>query len=248
MTSGQCVVVVSHPRSGTHFTIDFLRRNFEGLHYAPPPWASAESLYFNLDRSAPRRQHLSAWSHQALERPSFIVKTHDLPFVPELMAEVERLAAGREVVCLYPFRRLSKTLVSFRNFSAPDIGMRAFLDMPDTYFEAAASVTEACRRHGNWALDHAVPLDIEAGIKAPEALAEALEARFGWQRRRQASLLPPKRPAPGKLGEVLERLRGRQSSEVRVVTAPGPKEEAGWIDEVPAMKGLYERLKEKALV
>ena len=244
---GQCVVVVSHPRSGTHFTIDFLRRNFAELRFLPPPWASAETLYFNLDRSGPRRAANGAWSRTAVARSSFIVKTHDLPFETALEPALKKAAGPRETVFLYPFRRMSKTLVSLRNFSDSARDLADFVEGADEYFETGGSVEGALIAHGEWALDHAHPIDIEAAIKEPGRLAAALAERFGWTRIAHENLLPPKRLATGRVGEIVERFRGRQSSEVAVKLPAASKEEAGWIDERPAISGLYERLKAAAL-
>lgn len=43
------VIVVTHPRSGTHLTIDLLRRNFDQLKSTKPPFAPLDALYVALD-------------------------------------------------------------------------------------------------------------------------------------------------------------------------------------------------------
>lgn len=245
---GQCVVIVSHPRSGTHFTIDFLRRNFADFRYLPMPWVSSESLYFNLDWSARRRCIKGTWSRDALERNVFLVKTHDLPFAEDLEEELIEAAAGREVIYLYPFRRMSKTLLSFRNFIDESLSLQDFVQHPDTYFETEESIEQAAIHHAEWALEHAVPLDIEAAIQNPQPCIKALSERFGWTILPHADPLPPKRKASGKWGEIIERLKGRQSSEVVVRSSSHSTEDATWIDNNPVFHKLYTDLKSAAII
>lgn len=86
------IVVASFPRSGTHLTIDFLRRNFAACKIRKRPWGYLDNLYSNLDRLSPA----IAWGQtpqEAVEimgrcaRP--IVKTHAFPdfrrFMPGYM-------------------------------------------------------------------------------------------------------------------------------------------------------------------
>jgi len=112
---GRPIVVASHPRSGTHLTIDLLRKQFaecQGwLHFME----TVHHLYFNLDEltKISEREALDcAFSIlRRAERP--VVKTHTLPQLEEfdgvnrdiatrILSEADILYVvrdGREVLC-----------------------------------------------------------------------------------------------------------------------------------------------------
>lgn len=108
-------MLVTHRRSGTHLTIDLLRRQFEAFDAPKRRGESLDTLYLSLDLLTFKRRRLS--EEQALarlrraRRP--IVKTHELPgfdalrprhaaFVDALLADADLYAVqrdGRDVLC-----------------------------------------------------------------------------------------------------------------------------------------------------
>jgi len=47
--AGSPILVISHPRSGTHLTIDFLRRQFEECQSYKYPFESQSHLYLPIE-------------------------------------------------------------------------------------------------------------------------------------------------------------------------------------------------------
>lgn len=83
---GSPVIVASHRRSGTHLTIDLLRRQFSECDAWKLPGEGLDSLYTNLDRLGWHREPLSEARLNSLlgraRRP--LVKTHLPPEMLEL--------------------------------------------------------------------------------------------------------------------------------------------------------------------
>ena len=82
---GRRVVLATHRRSGTHLTLDLLRRHFPPCRARKWPLEGLDSLYLNLERLIDPRQRIS--EQRALDilgrAPRPIVKTHGLPdFLP----------------------------------------------------------------------------------------------------------------------------------------------------------------------
>ena len=115
-TIGRPIVVATHPRSGTHLTIDLLRKQFD----ACKGWLwfgeTLHHLYLNLDRldrtTTPRLTIPKA--KDLLSRPDRpIIKTHSLPALPNFEGDKDTFAAtlvdkadvvyvvrdGRDVMC-----------------------------------------------------------------------------------------------------------------------------------------------------
>lgn len=256
-----CAVVVSFPRSGTHFTMDFLRRNFAQFVVRPRFWESSETLYVNLDvrsadedarADAPRslsgrpksgRDHLAA-----AERANFLIKTDDLPFAsPALESRLREMTDNHSVARLYPFRRMSATLASYRALTEDDGSAREFLARPDAFLGTSRSVMQTMLDHGAWGIQNALPIDIEDMQARPRAYGKALAARFGWDFTPQPNPLPPRRVAAGIVGELVERLRGRASSEVVIGGARLAPSEVAFVDQHGPLAELYSALKAKAL-
>lgn len=260
MTNGECCVVVSYPRSGTHLTIDFLRRNFAPFADRLHPWESSERLYYNLDVRLPAEDGAPGFSRsrsgnprksldylEAARRPSFLVKTHELPFAPALPAKLEAAAGGRRITLLYPFRAFSRTVTSYHAHRQSTSTIEEFLAGPDPYLDWDQPIEEAIVAHGEWGLAHAVPLDIDRLIRAPSEAVAALSERFGWQTIAHRQPLPPKRLGGGRLGELVERLRGRPSSE-RLAKVPNrPLGEAAFVDRIDRLSQLHSQLCQRAL-
>jgi len=80
---GKCIIIATHPRSGTHLTIDFLRKQFRECRRKLRFGETVHNSYLDLDRLIRKDRFPSINRRQALdilyssERP--IVKTHSLP-------------------------------------------------------------------------------------------------------------------------------------------------------------------------
>lgn len=88
--TGVPVVVASHRRSGTHLTLDLLRRNFPACRPRMLPLENPHNAYLNIDRFEPVTT-LPCTEREALRllskapRPS--VKTHATPDFPDIPRE-----------------------------------------------------------------------------------------------------------------------------------------------------------------
>ena len=75
---GKPIVIASHPRSGTHLTIDLLRKQFAECKSWKMPGELLDRLYFALESFAPKFNPLSESAAlnilQRATRP--IIKTH----------------------------------------------------------------------------------------------------------------------------------------------------------------------------
>lgn len=113
---GRPIVVATHPRSGTHLTIDLLRKQFEECKGWLWPGETLHHLYFNLDRLIPgHTPSLSIEKALSLLRraPRPTIKTHSTPGLENHEHEGRRLGElllergdilyvvrdGRDVLC-----------------------------------------------------------------------------------------------------------------------------------------------------
>lgn len=118
---GKPVVVASHPRSGTHLTIDLLRKQFPACATHKLPAQPLDRLYFALEA-------LSAPSHQSIteakalkilkkaQRP--LVKTHADPSFGHLNGQFSQWQSwlNQDATILYIFRDGRATMCSFHLF------------------------------------------------------------------------------------------------------------------------------------
>jgi hypothetical protein len=209
----RAVVVVAHPRSGTHITLDFIRRNFPEFDPALYIWQSARELYVCLDvpdwrdnllRQANRSDHILMQSHlagvQALDAT----------------AAVDYLQP-EELVFIYPFRRYSATMKSFAAFCQYPGRVESFLKEKSSFLDGDYTVADGAHVHGErWLPRDPVFLDIEALIGNPELAAQKLGDVLGVDPAPITRRLPRRRIFNGKMAEAVERLTGRESTEVKV--------------------------------
>ena len=254
-------MVVSFPRSGTHITLDFLRRNFAEFAFRPRLWESSETLYVNLDVRTAEEDALAHSSRSlsgeprrglhhraAAKRANFLVKSHDLPFASSSLAQrLQQITKNHVIAKLYPFRLMSSTLISYHAHQDDHGPIQDFMARRDPFLGTSRSVMETMLDHGEWGLRNALPIDIDDLQRRPHAYGNALASHFGWNFRPLANPLPPKRLASGMAGELIERMRGRSSSEVVVNRKRLPKADAAFVDEQGPLADLYRALKTKAL-
>jgi len=84
----QPILVASHPRSGTHLTIDFLRRQFADCASWKYPGETLDRLYLPLEAlTAPRKGISPQMAMKILGRsPHPLIKTHSYPQLAHLAA------------------------------------------------------------------------------------------------------------------------------------------------------------------
>jgi hypothetical protein len=207
----RAVVVVSHPRSGTHVTLDFIRRNFPEFNPSLCLWQSARELYVSLDtpdwrerllRQAHRSDHILMQSHWAGVEPI------------AAMAGIDYLQP-EEVVFVYPFRRYSATMRSLAAFCQYPGRVDTFLKERSTFYEG--TVEDCALRHGErWIPRDPVFLDVDALLAQPDQAAERLGGVLGVSPAPLQRRLPHRRVFQGKWAEAVERLTGRESTEVQI--------------------------------
>lgn len=104
---GRRIVLVTHRRSGTHLTIDLLRRQFAACDARKRLGEPLHALYLNLDLLLRERRPLSETRALALLRraPRPIVKTHSLPGFETFRAHhadfVDALLGDADVYCVH---------------------------------------------------------------------------------------------------------------------------------------------------
>ncbi|MGF1484561.1 MAG: sulfotransferase domain-containing protein [Opitutales bacterium] len=83
---GKPIVVSSHPRSGTHLTLDTLRRNFPACRTKTLPLETVHNHYYSAEAlTLEKYRRRPAWMKKILQRGQRpLVKTHMLPNLPDL--------------------------------------------------------------------------------------------------------------------------------------------------------------------
>jgi hypothetical protein len=192
-------VLVTHRRSGTHLTIDLLRRQFEACDARKRLGEPLHALYLNLDLLLGERRPLSEPSARALlaraRRP--IVKTHALPgfasFRPDHAAFVDALIADAD---LYSVHRDGRDVMCSLHlyFQAFDARARCSLS------EFLRQRDEGASRPRRWA-EHVLRWRAEPGVRSlpyeslvtsPGPTLERLAGELGLVARMREPLLPPR--------------------------------------------------------
>ena len=202
-----CLVVASHPRSGTHLTIDFVRRNFPAFNPWLWAWEPRDRSYLDLDARQP-----------GFNRSSCVVaKTHSLD-PAQALPQIAELTRATSIIVLYPYRDFSSTMKSYAEFIGAKQPVFAFTNGPDPFFKTADSVAECVVTHAEaWTRLGAYPLDIARLIANPEQASLALERLAGMSRACLARRLPARMPLR-RLARLMDRALGRESTEILVKT------------------------------
>lgn len=210
----QCVFVVSFPRSGTHLLIDFIRRNFPAFNPKLMFWESASKLYFRLD--GPDWQQ-DARALLRAQRSHVLLQSHRAGYTTQRDVDVTKILNPKSVIFLYPFRKFSRVVKSFaelRRFQSP---ISQILTSQDSLFGKEASVADCIRAHAeSWLKRDANFIDCDLLSHDPETACARLGELLGQTPVGIAQRLPRRRFFTGKPGEIMERLLGRQSTEVAV--------------------------------
>lgn len=114
---GDPVMVASYRRSGTHLTIDLLRRQFRAFHQRIAPFAPIDRLYLSIDRF--HVDHFKPISEREARRRflrahRICLKTHFMPGMPGCKPELRELADQiyARAVRVYVVRDVRDVLVS----------------------------------------------------------------------------------------------------------------------------------------
>jgi hypothetical protein len=226
---GRRLVVATHRRSGTHLTLDLLRRQLPECRARKRLGEGLDALYLNLDRLDLARRPLSEDAALELLRraPRPLVKTHRLPehrraaeagcgFRARLLADADVYAVvrdGRDVLCsLHAYvrsydRRAPASLSEF---------LRQERDGVSRVAAWAREVRETLAEPGIRVLRY------EEIVSEPRAVLERLARELGVQPLYAEPLLP--RPLHSRWGSRL----GRLARNPEATTVPGAGGVADW--------------------
>ena len=226
---GRRVVVATHRRSGTHLTIDLLRRQLRECRARKRLGEGLDALYLNLDRLDAPRRPLSSYAalELLLRAPRPLVKTHRLPFHRRaaaagcrfrawLLADADLYAVvrdGRDVLCsLHAY-------VQSYDRSAP-ASLSAFLRQE---VDGVSRVTAWAREvRESLAVPGVRVLRYEEIVSRPRTVLERLGRELGLEPLYAEPLLP--RPLQSRWESRL----GRLARNPEATTVPGQGASADW--------------------
>ena len=227
---GQPIVVASHPRSGTHLTIDLLRKQFESCKASTRIGETLHHLYLNLDAMTVVAERYDVGDAigllQRAQTPT--VKTHSLPTL-DMFSGAERALAEqvleksvliyvardcRDVICsMYQWERsrhesFDATLSWYlRN----PLGRNSYAAERDqsgmTYLEKWVEHVNAWRSQSNVLL-----IRFEDILSHPEKIITTIARHTGLEPLYERPLLPQKIRYGGRLADYWRRLTGYQES------------------------------------
>lgn len=195
------VLVASHQRSGTHLTMDLLRRQFDACR---PPFRPGVNphryLYFSMDRFRPTHpSHVGPSACLAVLRSTSmpILKAHSLPGFPEASEEAAPLCAAlmARSIRIYCVRDVRSMLASLHAFDAVDDERYAAMPLA----EFIRTEINGVPRPGVWAnhveawLDRGEPslvLRFERVIADPAGTMDELAQALGQPPLRREPVLP----------------------------------------------------------
>lgn len=208
----RCLYVVSFPRSGTHLLIDFIRRNFPQFNRALAPWDSAAKLYVNLDGLDWRGR--ASYLLQG-GRTDILLKSHFAGYTSRVDVEAKSLLHPRQEMFFYPFRKFSSVVKSYAELVGWNGPISAILSTTDCHYNNGASVADCIRGHASgWLERDAHFVDSDRLGQTVELGAAQIGRLIDLSPAARARRLPHRKIAPGKFGEFVERITGRESTEV----------------------------------
>jgi ribosomal protein L44E len=209
-----CIIVASHPRSGTHLVIDFIRRNFPDYNRKLYPWQTSSYFLYNLDhpRTIVSSDHINSYGN-------IIIKTHQFRNIGIILDKVNEIVKPRRIKLIYPYRRFSRTLKSFAEFQKFDKSIVEFLERKDEYFNSGDSIELTARAHSECWMESGLPifLNVDELLSDVDTVSQALSAALeepllGINRR----VPRKKRLYGGKMSELIQRCTRRESTEVKI--------------------------------
>jgi hypothetical protein len=227
------VVVVSHMRSGTHLTLDLLRRNVPEL--AP--------RYRNLDQLAPTHGRPIALAdfvaRFAADRGLPILKTHCTPGLEEFAVDSEVHAYVEEVIArsrlVYVLRDGRDVLVSLYHFTQSfdlDVARQSFSEFlrgEDRYFRHCKELrgldrVSAWRRHGELWLAHPQVVAVRYAelLREPARAVPRLAEALGLAPAESiATVALPKRDLVSRVARKLRQLVDPRNASSSIQPGPG---------------------------
>ena len=189
------IIVATNMRSGTHLTMDFIRRNFEEIGGYKLPFEANDTVYLPLDcvcdgtwkerrviRSIARSQHTLCKIHWC--DPAFdLLRNSSLPQIADWVADNARVI----VVYRHP-RKVIDSLVIWGLYT----GEIARPEIPDEpWLRQRLSDWERHIRQWSRVDRPLLMLAAEDLLKNPESVLQRLESFFGFQAKPAVPLLPP---------------------------------------------------------
>jgi len=242
---GTPIVVASHPRSGTHLTLDLLRKQFSACQSSLWVWEPLSHLYLNLDKLTDAQRYYDVEEACSLlgraDRPT--VKTHSLPALDQFSGRRHRLA--KEVLSegdvLYVVRDVRDVLCSMYLWEKErhpeyDGSVSEYLrDPPDRPSYAAERPTTDLNYLQQW-VQHVrawvqgpdvLVLQFEDILHEPRLVIESLSERLQLSPRYEMPLLPEKRTSTSRWANYWRRLT-RNYESTAVVGRPDSNRSLDW--------------------
>lgn len=195
---GRPVTVVSHPRSGTHLTIDFLRRQFNVCQARKRPWERYDRLYLAMESLLDPRTRSDAAARDVARRcPRPVVKTHAYSITtlesrwPEWTDWM--LHGGHTIyISRDPRPMLCSLYLYFQSFVPESrVPFDEFLRQPS--FGAANRIRFWADEIAAWhARDDTLFLRFEDVVRDPKTTLSRIEAFIGEKANWRDPLLPPR--------------------------------------------------------
>ena len=223
-TPPKLAVIISHPRSGTHLAIDFLRRNFASFNLPLSFGDSASLLYLNADNPEWERRLEAA--RNRWPRHGLIIHSHQAGLDPARRHALLEALRPQAPVVLYPFRRMSETLRSFAEYCAYRGDLRRWPGTADPFFGTPRSVGSCLEAHAQASLAAgSTPLDMDQLLTYPCHTSARLGSLLRETPLELIRRVPHKKISSCRVGELFERLRGRESTAVVVPRQARPQAE-----------------------
>ena len=194
--------------------IDFIRKNFPKFNRRLAPWESASKICLLLDRRNWREQLAAEWL--ASGHTNFLMQSHYANVVTDTAREALEWLKPERAIFLYPFRRFSRTIKSYAEFCRFTGPIGDFMGSKDPFFGLDATVADVARLHAEHWLDHDIHcIDTDRLVEDPDLAAQRLAAVLDETQAPLTKRLPRHKWFSGRLGELAERLTGRESSEMK---------------------------------
>ncbi len=217
--AGTPILVASHERSGTHLTIDLLRRHFPACSVSMKPLESPHNAYLSLDRffKDAHRPITEAEAERALARaPALPLKTHAEPDLHEIKPDAKPAVAevvedsAKIYIVRDPVRVLCSYFAWMHSWRGPETGdFATFLREPAGRHRTRVERWAAHARR--WSRKDAVlTIRYEDLTDDPEQILRRVAAWTERRLRLRKPLLP--RRVRGVRSKLLTRLTGRYES------------------------------------